>query len=205
MIRSGTVFFLLLVCASPDAALAQAPGWSRGQQNLIISYDECVKRAPMALQAEGYRIDYAAGDFAVGIKAVHAAVIMCNPAGANMWVNIVVASNGDGGGIERQKLQAQMERPATHISVTSATLGANCGAPKGNRTSAVSGICNGKDRCPLSGADVRNPDPKVGCEKDFEVEYQCTGGAGGILATKNSSAPASPNETAALSPELSCP
>lgn len=96
------------------APQGQAPGWSRGQQFLAINYDECMRRAPAALQSEGYRIDYNAGNFAVGIKGVHTAVIMCNPApDAKMAVNIVVASNGDGGGRERQCLQAQMERPGS--------------------------------------------------------------------------------------------
>jgi hypothetical protein len=94
------------------APQAQAPGWSRGQQILAIGYEECVRRMPAALQGEGYRIDYNAGNFAVGIKGVHTAVIMCNPApDAMMAVNIVVASNGEGGGRERQQLQAQMDRP----------------------------------------------------------------------------------------------
>jgi len=104
----------LLICVSAYASFAQAPGWSRGQQLLAITYDECVRRAPQALRAEGYRIDYAAGNFAVGIKAVHTAVVMCNPApDAKLAVNIVVASNGEGGGRERQCLQAQMERPGS--------------------------------------------------------------------------------------------
>lgn len=102
----------LLLCLAAYTSFAQAPGWSRGQQNLAITYDECMRRAPAALQAEGYRIDYNSGNFAVGIKDVHTAVIICSPAPeAKMLVHIVVASNGEGGGIEREKLQAQMERP----------------------------------------------------------------------------------------------
>lgn len=97
------------------ASQAQAPGWSRGQQNLAITYDECMRRAPAALQTEGYRRDdQPGGDFAVGIKGVHTAVIICSPAPeAKMLVHIVVASNGGGGGTERQRLQSQMERPST--------------------------------------------------------------------------------------------
>jgi hypothetical protein len=100
------------------ALQAQAPGWSRGQQNLAISYDECMRRAPAALSAEGYRRDdQPGGNFAVGIKGVHTAVIICSPAPeAKMLVHIVVASNGDGGGLERQRLQAQMERPGAVVS-----------------------------------------------------------------------------------------
>lgn len=102
----GCIVFLGLA----NATMAQAPGWSRGQQNLTITYDECLRRASSALQAESYRIDYAAGNFAVGIKGVHTGVIICSPAPeAKMLVHIVVASNGDGGGVERQRLQAQME------------------------------------------------------------------------------------------------
>ena len=105
---------VLLVCAAATSSLAQTPGWSRGQQLLPITYDQCVSRASQALQAEGFRIDHAAGDFAVGIKEVHTAVIMCNPGPeGKMWANIVVASNGEGGGSLRERLQAQMEKPGT--------------------------------------------------------------------------------------------
>jgi hypothetical protein len=103
---------VLVICVGACASFAQAPGWSRGQQLLAITYDECLRRAPQALQAEGYRIDYAGGNFAVGIKNVHTAVVICNPApDAKLVVNTVVASNGEGGGTERQRLQTQMERP----------------------------------------------------------------------------------------------
>lgn len=94
----------------------RAPGWSRGQQLLAITYDECLGRARSALQAESYRMDHAAGNFAAGVKEAHTAVIMCNPVGAKEVVNIVVMSNGGGGGDQRQRLQARMESatsPAT--------------------------------------------------------------------------------------------
>jgi hypothetical protein len=87
----------------------RAPGWSRGQQLLAITYDECLGRAKSALQAESYRIDQAAGNFAAGVKEAHTAVIMCNPVGAKEVVNIVVMSNGGDGGSQRQRLQARME------------------------------------------------------------------------------------------------
>ena len=38
-----------------------SPGWSRGQQQLMIAYAECVQRMPQALHAEGYRVDAARG------------------------------------------------------------------------------------------------------------------------------------------------
>jgi hypothetical protein len=100
---------------NPPAPQAQAPGWSRGQQNLALSYDDCVRRMSEALQAEGYNKDgNSGGNFVAGTKAVHTAVIICSPAPeAKMFVQIVVASNGDGGGRERQCLQAEMERPGS--------------------------------------------------------------------------------------------
>jgi hypothetical protein len=99
-----------LVSTGSMASFAQAPGWSRGQQNIAISYDECLRRAGAALRTETFRIDYSAGAFLVGIKDIHTAVIMCNPAPENrIWVNIVVASNGGGGGEQRQRLQALMD------------------------------------------------------------------------------------------------
>jgi len=68
-----------------------------------------VRRGNAALQAEGYRIDQPS-PFVVGIKGNHTALIMCNPSqNAKQWVNIVVASNSEGGGSERQRLQARME------------------------------------------------------------------------------------------------
>lgn len=94
----SSAYTLDVATSEPFVQQAQAPGWSHGQQNLAVTYDECVRRAPMALRAEGYRIDYAAGAFAVGIKNVHTAVVMCNQAPeGKTWVNIVVASNGEGG------------------------------------------------------------------------------------------------------------
>jgi hypothetical protein len=101
-----------LILHSPDLQ-AQAPGWSRGQQNLALGYDECVQRMSVALAAEGYSKDSnSGGNFVAGYKAVHTAVIICSPAPEQkMFVQIVVASNGDGGGSERQRLQAQMDRP----------------------------------------------------------------------------------------------
>ena len=109
----SVVFCGLLLCISAHTSFAQAPGWSRGQQNLALSYDDCVRRMPVALQNEGYSRDpNSGGNFEAGSKGVHTAVIICSPApDSRMLVQIVVASNGDGGGIERQRLQAQMERP----------------------------------------------------------------------------------------------
>jgi hypothetical protein len=115
---SGRMKQLGFVCMGVMLALgatsfADPPGWSRGQQELRITWEECVKRAGDALQAESYRIEQPS-PFAVGMKGQHTAVIMCNPAPGNkQWVNIVVASNGEGGGTERQRLQGRMDGSVT--------------------------------------------------------------------------------------------
>ena len=118
------------------APQGSAPGWSRGQQNLALSYQDCVGRMSKALQAEGYGQDpNSGGNFVAGSKGVHTAVIICGPAPENkMLVQVVVASNGDGGGRERQCLQAQMEQPGA----------SRCGA-NNDGTSGQSGSCRGPD------------------------------------------------------------
>jgi hypothetical protein len=62
------------------------------------------------------------------------------------------------------------------LTVTSATLGANCGAPRGNVTSQVAEICNGRDICQLPGSRVNKRDPAVGCPKTFAAEWNCSAG-----------------------------
>lgn len=120
----GSSLAALLILASVHPAAGQsAPGWSRGQQTLAISADECLRRARAAIQSNGYRTDYNAGNFVVGIKDPHTAVVICSPGpAANVFVQIVVASNGPGGGVERQRLQAAMESSGT-ASTTSAKGG----------------------------------------------------------------------------------
>lgn len=108
-----------------------APGWSRGQQLLQISYDDCLTRASQALTTLGYRIDYSQGSFRVGIKDPHTAIINCLPAPTGTYVIIVVSSNGDGGGLQRQCLQALMENPvASTPCIGGNTQGAACGLGK---------------------------------------------------------------------------
>ncbi len=84
------------------------------------------------------------------------------------------------------------------IRVTSGTLGANCGVGRGNVSTQVAAICNGKDECTLSGHDVGNPDPAPNCAKAFAVEWQCSGQNG----TRSNANPATVDETTPLT--LSC-
>jgi hypothetical protein len=105
-------------------AWAQTPAWSRGIQNLSISFDECKSRARRALDAEGYTIENQGGSFNsdfffAGYKDVHNAVITCNssPEGKT-WANIFVASctgnrNANVPGAERVRLQQRMDQSSS--------------------------------------------------------------------------------------------
>ncbi len=80
------------------------------------------------------------------------------------------------------------------IIVTSATLGSNCGASRGNVTSQVAEICNGRDVCQLPGSSVNNPDPAFGCFKAFDAQWKCSPNGG----TKSAAVSAIANETNVL-------
>ncbi len=61
------------------------------------------------------------------------------------------------------------------ISVISATYGQNCGAPVGNATDALRKACDRRSICNYI-VDVNVlGDAAGGCDKDFEVNYQCSG------------------------------
>jgi len=66
----------------------------------------------------------------------------------------------------------------SRIQIVSATYGQNCGAPAGNVTSHVAQACSrSTSRCDYR-IDVNAlGDPRPGCAKAFEVQYQCAGGA----------------------------
>jgi hypothetical protein len=103
-----------------NAQSAASPAWSRGEQLLAISFDESMLRANAALKAEGYVNIFRQANFTVGYKDPNTAIIMCNDApDAKQWINIVVASNTHESGIpgaERERLQAQMNKPVTGSS-----------------------------------------------------------------------------------------
>lgn len=121
MKRFQLISFMLLagltLCIFAAPSLAQN-AWSRGIQNLSISHEECVKRARLALEAEGYTIQNQGGDaggdyFYGGYKDIHIAIIACNSAAdGRTWANIFVSSQSNDAGVpgaERVKLQARME------------------------------------------------------------------------------------------------
>jgi hypothetical protein len=62
------------------------------------------------------------------------------------------------------------------IQVTSATYGANCGAPAGNATSSVGSSCNGQASCAYTVRYQTLGDPAPGCAKDFRTSWTCSGG-----------------------------
>lgn len=61
---------------------------------------------------------------------------------------------------------------ARAISVTSATYGANCGAPRGNATFDLRGQCNGLTDCPYVAGKRVAPQPSA-CKADLEAEWKC--------------------------------
>lgn len=96
------------------STVSAQPAISRGEQLLSITGDECMRRALLAFQEEGYNATWQGANLYLGQKEIHSAYIMCNAApDGKMWVNIVVASNaGDGNvpGAERVKLQGRMDK-----------------------------------------------------------------------------------------------
>jgi hypothetical protein len=83
----------------------------------------------------------------------------------------VEAHAGEAGARESANSRAANSR---RIVVTSATLGANCGVPRGNVTSKVAKICNGREVCSLPGSRVSHPDPAFGCAKAFSAQWKCS-------------------------------
>jgi len=192
-----TIYWPVLVCSvafgvSVQVSFAQAPGWSRGQQTLALSYNDCVGRMAAALQAEGYRRDdQPGGNFAVGIKDVHTAVIICSPApDSKMLVQIVVASNGPGGGAERQKLQAQMERPTAivccgELRIIHATYGEQ--GKFSDVTQRLQSLVRDAALKITITNDSMGGDPNFGIVKKLHIQYVCRNGIFDKTFDENSS------------------
>ena len=122
----------------------------------------------------------------------HSACTLFNevPGQAKEWHASFKREMGSSIGVITGHAAAAMGR----IVVTSATLGQNCGARRGNVTAKVAAICDGKQSCALPGSKVNNPDPAFGCAKTFAAEWKCTGSS----ATKRRAVPAAVNETRVL-------
>jgi hypothetical protein len=125
--------------------------------------------------------------------------------------NAFAQAGSSGGIIGKQDKETSEETPAPEskrhvqsprpreteggrITVTSATLGANCGVPRGNVTSQVAEVCNGHDVCQLPGSRVKASDPAFGCAKAFSAQWKCSAGG----PTKSASVAAVAFETNVL-------
>jgi hypothetical protein len=62
------------------------------------------------------------------------------------------------------------------IHVTDATYGLNCAVKQGDVTDHIARQCNGQTRCDYSVDHTVIGDPAYGCQKDYQVNYQCGGG-----------------------------
>lgn len=147
-IRIGCQGFLIALLLLLVAAPARAQSWSRGLQDFPISTSECMQRAALGLQAEGYTIGGRGDSYIGGIKGMHTAVVMCDAGpGGKTLANIVVVSGGasDGGvpGGERVRLHQRMQNTAS-------------GGGIGTWRSAGIGDCSGYDTGSTQG---KNPDP----------------------------------------------
>jgi hypothetical protein len=65
------------------------------------------------------------------------------------------------------------------LEIVSASYGANCGAPIGNVTQAVQGVCKPNTSSCAYRVDVGIlGDPAAGCAKEFSAQFSCPGEAG---------------------------
>ena len=101
----------------PAAAAAQAPAptWARGGIIIrSISFDECMARAVLAAQAQGFRVGNDDAGVVLAKKANHLAIIHCvDTAPSKIVLKIVVAGNGGTGDDALEVvnvLQAEMEK-----------------------------------------------------------------------------------------------
>jgi hypothetical protein len=120
-LQNRRLLFSLLAFFIFTATAYSQPAWSRGEQLLAITFNEAMNRAEGALKAEGYVNLQSQANFVAGYKGTNTAIIMVNDMcsqtpGAKEWINIVVSSiSNDGGvpGTERQNLQARMNETTT--------------------------------------------------------------------------------------------
>ena len=157
----------------------------KGEYKMAIEdFNEAIKLAPKhAIYYEGRaRSWHALGEITQAERDLAQAKLLSGGATAN----------------DIQAKPAPAPLPQSLITVVSATLGRNCGVPRGNVTKRVAAICNGREVCALPGSRVNNPDPAFGCAKAFEVEWRCDGRTG----TRRASVPAVVDEKRVLT--LSC-
>lgn len=143
-----------------------------------------------------YTVDYTViGDPAPNCAKTYIAQWTC-PGSSNPQSLILAAEAGFGS-------VAHLACPATPaIAVTSATYGANCGAPSGNVTSFLQTTCTGAQSCDYTVDYKVIGDPVPGCAKEYTAEWTC---GDGVPQTVTVAAEAGFGSIAALSCPLHWP
>jgi hypothetical protein len=85
--------------------------------------------------------------------------------------------------------QTVNEKGRGNLRIVSATYGLNCGAPRGNVTKQMADFCNDTAICEYAINVNTLGDPRRGCPKDYQAEYQC----GGFMPSRSASVPAEAN------------
>jgi hypothetical protein len=60
---------------------------------------------------------------------------------------------------------------SAQVTVVAGTYGENCGAPRGNKTSHLAELCNGKRKYRVDHKIIG--DPVIGCGKNYLAEWRC--------------------------------
>jgi hypothetical protein len=71
----------------------------------------------------------------------------------------------------------RVDPPAPSITVVVGTYGRNCGAPRGNVTSALERTCNGRSKCNVAIDAEPAAGATPGCDRDYAAEWRCGSGA----------------------------
>ena len=63
---------------------------------------------------------------------------------------------------------------STGITITKASYGSNCkGVKEGNQTGQLAEECNSRESCDYKVDHKKIGDPAIGCQKTYEVVYNC--------------------------------
>lgn len=104
---------ILLFCVPAALAVAQTPGQSRRVDNEPWSLQDCMARAKLALQQQGYRIDWTGTDAYRGIKGPNSALILCEALpNRSTRVNVIVASNNGAADTENIGIWTRLQAAA---------------------------------------------------------------------------------------------
>lgn len=140
-----------------------------------------------------FKIDYTVlGDPAVGCQKDFQTEWVC---GENPQVfRAGTAPEAGFGSTVRLHCEAGGFRPGTEegiggrpprgvIRIVAGTYGSNCGQPRGNKTSHLASVCNGRAECKYKVDYSVIGDPAGGCQKSYEAEWVCGDDAGVLHAS----------------------